>query len=65
MIPFTRSTYHEFAKKLGDKFVKPDLTVAFNSGASMEDVALWQPTIEFLVQSGIPTVFTVSLIAVP
>ena len=50
-------TYHTFA--LSDRFVPPDLAVAFNSGSSEEDVASWRQTMKVLIQRKIPSVFTV------
>ncbi|KAG6884773.1 hypothetical protein C0993_008376 [Termitomyces sp. T159_Od127] len=50
-------TYHEYAKSLGDKFTKPDLAVAFNSGLS-EDMSSWRDTISFLIENKVPSVFT-------
>lgn len=49
--------YHEYAQKLGSKFVKPDLAIAFNSGAS--EIDSWAKTIKFLVGEKIPSAFTV------
>ncbi|KAJ3874218.1 hypothetical protein F5051DRAFT_417392 [Lentinula edodes] len=55
---FEAKTYHEYARGLGDKFVKPDFAIAFNSGLSQEAVASWAETIRFLVAERIPTAFT-------
>ncbi|KZV73819.1 hypothetical protein PENSPDRAFT_742311 [Peniophora sp. CONT] len=50
--------YHDYARRAGSAFQKPDLAVAFNSGCSQEEVDSWTPTIKFLVDAHIPTVFT-------
>jgi len=48
--------YHEYAQKLGTKFVKPDIAIAFNSGSS--EIESWANTIKFLVDEKIPSAFT-------
>ncbi|GLB44346.1 putative zinc finger mynd domain-containing protein 17 [Lyophyllum shimeji] len=50
--------YHEYAQSLGSNFIKPDLAVAFNSGASQEGSESWKETMSFLVKNNIPSVFT-------
>ncbi|KAJ7615759.1 hypothetical protein DFH06DRAFT_1107996 [Mycena polygramma] len=52
-------TYHEFVAKKGNEFEKPDLCIAFNSGASQASQHTWPPTLKLLVDRKIPTVFTV------
>ncbi|KAJ7602001.1 hypothetical protein DFH06DRAFT_377639 [Mycena polygramma] len=51
-------TYHEFVAKKGSKFEKPDLCIAFNSGASQVSQGTWQPTFKILAEPKIPTLFT-------
>jgi splicing suppressor protein 51 len=43
----------------GSQFQKPDLCIAFNSGASAVLTHTWLPTLKLLIESKIPTVFTV------
>ncbi|VDC00689.1 unnamed protein product [Peniophora sp. CBMAI 1063] len=50
--------YHEYAKRGGSSYSKPDLAIAFNSGCSQEEADTWKPTIKLLVDGHIPTVFT-------
>ncbi|KAG5643863.1 hypothetical protein DXG03_009547 [Asterophora parasitica] len=50
--------YHDMARGQGNKFVKPDLAIAFNSGSSQQAVESWKETIAFLSKNEIPTVFT-------
>ncbi|KAG6826085.1 hypothetical protein H0H92_001167 [Tricholoma furcatifolium] len=50
--------YHEHANALGSRFTKPDLAVALNSGCSQDDISSWKPTISFLIENHIPSVFT-------
>ncbi|KAJ6514078.1 hypothetical protein DFH09DRAFT_1099731 [Mycena vulgaris] len=52
------STYHSFVVSKGNKFEKPDLCIAFNSGASQALTDQWLPTLKLLVEHKIPTVFT-------
>ncbi|KAJ7595090.1 hypothetical protein C8J56DRAFT_928379 [Mycena floridula] len=49
--------YHELVKRMGDKLSKPDLAIAFNSGAS-ESPEAWLPTMKYLVENKIPSLFT-------
>ncbi|KAG6897625.1 hypothetical protein C0992_012854 [Termitomyces sp. T32_za158] len=58
LLSVIKRLYHDYAKSLGDTFMKPDLAVAFNSGLSAEDASSWKDTISFLITSKIPTVFT-------
>ena len=51
-----KGTYHGYIKT--DKYVKPDLAVAFHSGHSMEAVEDWAPTIKHLVDAEHHTMFT-------
>jgi hypothetical protein len=53
------SKYHIFVQNQGSKFQKPDLCIAFNSGASVVSTHTWLPTLKLLVEGKIPTVFTV------
>ncbi|KAJ7714781.1 hypothetical protein B0H14DRAFT_3014907 [Mycena olivaceomarginata] len=50
--------YHIFVQDQGSKFQKPDLCIAFNSGASVVSTHTWLPTLKLLVEGKIPTVFT-------
>ncbi|KAF9259006.1 hypothetical protein L218DRAFT_963991 [Marasmius fiardii PR-910] len=50
-------TYHEYVKRQGTRYLKPDIAVAFNSGSS-ENPASWKETMELLVKKKIPSVFT-------
>ncbi|KAF7337156.1 MYND-type domain-containing protein [Mycena venus] len=50
--------YHTFVRNQGSKFQKPDLCIAFNSGASQVSTHTWLPTFKLLVEGKIPTVFT-------
>ncbi|RDB18193.1 putative protein MSS51, mitochondrial [Hypsizygus marmoreus] len=52
------TTYHDFGQSQKDKFIKPDLAIAFNSGASQESSQSWRDTMSFLVKNKVPTVFT-------
>ncbi|KAJ7681930.1 hypothetical protein DFH06DRAFT_1029771 [Mycena polygramma] len=51
-------TYHEYVQKKGSEFEKPDLCIAFNSGASQMPMYNWSPTFRLLVARKIPTLFT-------
>ncbi|KAJ7839648.1 hypothetical protein B0H13DRAFT_2101891 [Mycena leptocephala] len=51
-------TYHGFVQNRGSKFERPDLCVAFNSGASQESMNTWPTTFKLLVERKIPTLFT-------
>ncbi|KAG7086033.1 hypothetical protein E1B28_003554 [Marasmius oreades] len=51
------STYHEYVKKQGARYTKPDVAVAFNSGAS-DYAGSWKETMKLLVTKKVPTVFT-------
>ncbi|KAJ7447651.1 hypothetical protein FB451DRAFT_1054349 [Mycena latifolia] len=53
----SRSTYHSYVQNQGTKFEKPDLCIAFNSGASQESHT-WPATLKVLVERKIPSVFT-------
>ncbi|KAL0576980.1 hypothetical protein V5O48_004990 [Marasmius crinis-equi] len=50
-------SYHEYVKKQGSKYAKPDLAVAFNSSAS-ETPSFWKETMKILVAKKVATVFT-------
>ncbi|KAE9396397.1 hypothetical protein BT96DRAFT_1021389 [Gymnopus androsaceus JB14] len=50
--------YHEYAQKQGSGYIKPDLAIAFNSGAFQLAVESWTETIKFLVAQKIPAAFT-------
>ncbi|KAJ8075506.1 hypothetical protein PM082_021136 [Marasmius tenuissimus] len=50
--------YHEYVENLDSKFMKPDLAVAFNSGANTYQDDSWKETIELLVKRKIPSAFT-------
>ncbi|RDB18188.1 putative protein MSS51, mitochondrial [Hypsizygus marmoreus] len=52
------TTYHDLARTEKSKFVKPDLAVAFNSGASEDCTESWSKTMSFLAKSNIPSIFT-------
>ncbi|KAF8884513.1 hypothetical protein BD779DRAFT_778840 [Infundibulicybe gibba] len=51
-------TYHGFMRGHGATLPRPDLAVAFNSGASEMSTSSWQETMEYLVQNRIPSLFT-------
>ncbi|KAJ7844891.1 hypothetical protein B0H14DRAFT_2775756 [Mycena olivaceomarginata] len=51
-------TYHGFVQNKGTKFEKPDLCIAFNSGASQESTHTWPATFKFLVERKILSLFT-------
>ncbi|CAA7264046.1 unnamed protein product [Cyclocybe aegerita] len=51
-------TYHDFVQSQGSQFEKPDLAVAFDSGASQEEEDSWRKTIDLLIKEKIPTIFT-------
>ena len=50
--------YHEFSKS--DLFAKypPDLIVAFNSGHAESEVQKWRPTLDCILDLGVPALFT-------
>lgn len=50
--------YHEFSKS--DLFTKypPDLVVAFHSGHAESQVQRWRPTLQCILDLGVPTLFT-------
>lgn len=50
------TTYHAF--RASSRYTKPDLVVAFNSGVHEAEVEQWRPTLEGLIQEGIPCLFT-------
>ncbi|KAJ7753982.1 hypothetical protein B0H14DRAFT_420514 [Mycena olivaceomarginata] len=50
--------YHIFVQNQGSQFQKPDLCIAFNSGASAVSTHTWLPTLKLLIEGKIPTVFT-------
>ncbi|KAJ7037209.1 hypothetical protein C8F04DRAFT_1232669 [Mycena alexandri] len=52
------STYHQFMANKGSEFEKPDLCIAFNSGAPVVSSHTWLPTVKVLVERKIPTLFT-------
>ncbi|KAJ7349971.1 hypothetical protein DFH08DRAFT_807295 [Mycena albidolilacea] len=51
-------TYHGFVQKKGSDFEKPDLCIAFNSGASQASMHTWPATFQLLVERKIPSLFT-------
>ncbi|KAJ7438940.1 hypothetical protein B0H11DRAFT_2103469 [Mycena galericulata] len=51
-------TYHGFVQAQGAKLDKPDLCIAFNSGASQESMHSWPATFKLLVERKFPSVFT-------
>ncbi|KAJ7036702.1 hypothetical protein C8F04DRAFT_1094133 [Mycena alexandri] len=51
-------TYHGYVKNKGTKFEKPDLCIAFNSGASQASMHSWPATFKILVDRKIPSLFT-------
>lgn len=59
--PIAGRTYHDFISAQGPKYVVPDLAVAFNTGASQDDVDSWRETMDVLVDREVPSVFTVRL----
>ncbi|KAH0579517.1 hypothetical protein H2248_002371 [Termitomyces sp. 'cryptogamus'] len=55
---YSARTYHDCVRTLGNKFMKPNLAAAFNSGSSLEDTWLWKETMSLLVENKVPSVFT-------
>lgn len=55
---FANDLYHDFAKS--DLFAEypPDLVVALHSGHAEIEVQRWQPTLQFILDLGVPAVFT-------
>lgn len=51
-----KGAYHDFA--VSNRYEKPDLAVAFQSGFSQNDRLEWAPTIKYLAQAPHPTMFT-------
>lgn len=51
-----KGVYHDYIKT--DKYVKPDLAVAFHTGHTMEAIEEWAPTIKHLVDAEHCTLFT-------
>ncbi|KAJ7183518.1 hypothetical protein C8R46DRAFT_1067191 [Mycena filopes] len=51
-------TYHGYLKNKGSKYERPDLAIAFNSGASQESTHSWPPTFKVLLERKVPSVFT-------
>ncbi|CAK5262388.1 unnamed protein product [Mycena citricolor] len=56
----TADTYHSYVRKQGTKYTRPDLAIAFNSGASQESLHTWPETFKVLINKKVPSVFTVS-----
>ncbi|KAH9476638.1 hypothetical protein JR316_0010551 [Psilocybe cubensis] len=53
------SNYYEYIARQGEKYVKPDLAVAFDAGCSEpENIESWRKTMAQLVKLKIPCVFT-------
>ncbi|KAK7026781.1 hypothetical protein VNI00_015439 [Paramarasmius palmivorus] len=50
-------TYHDYVKKQGTRYTKPDIAVAFNSGCH-ESPSSWTETFKVLVQQGVTCLFT-------
>ncbi|KAJ6566300.1 hypothetical protein B0H19DRAFT_1137355 [Mycena capillaripes] len=50
--------YHDFVRSKGSEFQKPDLCIAFNSGASQSSMETWPATFQVLVAREIPSLFT-------
>ncbi|KAJ7286832.1 hypothetical protein C8J57DRAFT_1282125 [Mycena rebaudengoi] len=55
---FAVDTYHGYAASKGSQFEKPDLCIAFNSGAAQTSQETWPATFKILVDRKIPTLFT-------
>ena len=55
-IEMFKGTYHSFVQS--DKYSKPDLAIALQSGHAEEAVESWTPTIRYLATAEHPTVFT-------
>ncbi|KAJ7484126.1 hypothetical protein FB451DRAFT_1231594 [Mycena latifolia] len=55
---YSACTYHEFVQTRGSKFKKPDLCIAFNSGAHQVEMYPWPATLRLLVGRKIPALFT-------
>ncbi|KAJ6554867.1 hypothetical protein B0H19DRAFT_1154664 [Mycena capillaripes] len=51
-------TYHGYVQHQGTKFEKPDLCIAFNSGASQESIHTWPATFKLLIERKVPSLFT-------
>ncbi|KAJ7439046.1 hypothetical protein B0H11DRAFT_2103145 [Mycena galericulata] len=51
--------YHDLPRKIGGQYYRPDLAIAFNSGAGeAQYISGWKRTIAFLVAHNVPSVFT-------
>ncbi|KAJ7474413.1 hypothetical protein B0H11DRAFT_2035296 [Mycena galericulata] len=55
---FAVDTYHGYVASKGSQFEKPDLCIAFNSGAAQISQETWPATFKILVEREIPTLFT-------
>ncbi|KAJ7443996.1 hypothetical protein FB451DRAFT_1568504 [Mycena latifolia] len=55
---YVADTYHSYVQNQGTKFEKPDLCIAFNSGASQESAHTWPATFKVLIERKIPCVLT-------
>lgn len=55
---FQRELYHNFKQSSLFAGNPPDLIVAFNSGHADEETDTWRPTLEFILDIGVPAVFT-------
>ncbi|KAF8881407.1 hypothetical protein CPB84DRAFT_1735211 [Gymnopilus junonius] len=56
-IPSSR-TYHEFIAEQGNRFIKPDLAIAFDSVCCKGHIASWTHTYQAMFQRKIPSIFT-------
>ncbi|KAJ6511041.1 hypothetical protein C8R45DRAFT_892521 [Mycena sanguinolenta] len=60
VLEFSREAYHDFVRKQGSDFERPDLCIGFNSGAN-HSAALgytWPATFKVLVERKIPSLIT-------
>ncbi|KAJ6511089.1 hypothetical protein C8R45DRAFT_1207828 [Mycena sanguinolenta] len=60
VLEFSREPYHDFVRKQGSDFERPDLCIGFNSGAN-HSAALgytWPATFKVLVERKIPSLIT-------
>lgn len=51
-------TYHEFVRTSGDKFSRPDLIVAFNTGMHEDDTESWTESLRGILDMNVPALFT-------
>ncbi|KAJ7473006.1 hypothetical protein B0H11DRAFT_2282779 [Mycena galericulata] len=57
VLEYAADRYHDFVKKQGNEFEKPDLCIAFHSGAALPGYT-WPTTVKLLVERKLPSLFT-------